>query len=70
MTRPVGQRPMDERSDWTEQDLLTIDEASGRLEQEMQETREALAAADDPEERANLERRLQAMEATKARFAG
>jgi len=70
MARPVGQRPMHERSDWTEQDLLTIEEAAGRLEQEMEETRGALAAAIDPDERANLARRLQAMEATKARFAG
>jgi len=36
----------------------------------MEETRGALAAAIDPDERANLARRLQAMEATKARFAG
>lgn len=69
MTRPVGQRPESERSDWTEQDILTIPEAVGRLEQEIAEVVAALAESSDPDEKSNLERRLQAMEASRKRLA-
>lgn len=69
MSRPVGQRPESERSDWTEQDILTIGEAAGRLAQEVQETVAALNATTDPVEIENLERRIRAMEASRKRLA-
>lgn len=68
--RPMGERPLDERSDWTEQDLLTVAEATGRLEQEMSATRGALEQATDPYEKELLERRLRAMQASKERLEG
>jgi hypothetical protein len=59
-------------SDWTDQDLLTKDEARGRLVDEIGRTRarlDELAAtnADDPEIRL-LERRLNAMESVRDEY--
>jgi hypothetical protein len=68
MTRPVGKKPLGELSDWTEQDLLTIDEARGRLAEEMAEARAALAVATSADEKEALERRIRAMEASLQRL--
>ncbi|WP_395109666.1 hypothetical protein [Actinomadura sp. SCN-SB] len=59
--RPVGARPESERSDWTEQDLLTIEEALPRLRDAIAEAEAELATAAGPEERDLLERRITAM---------
>jgi len=69
MTRPVGQRPESERSDWTEQDILTIPEAAGRLEQEIADVVAALAESSDSDEKSALKRRLRAIEASRERLA-
>lgn len=54
------------QSDWTDQDLLTKDEARERLVEELSRTRARLdkvtAGSRDPAEVALLERRLHAME--------
>jgi hypothetical protein len=60
-------------SDWTDQDLLTKDEACERLVDEIGRTRARLdelttANADDPEVRL-LERRLNAMESVRDEYA-
>jgi hypothetical protein len=49
-------------SDWDEQDLLTIDEASERLEAEINELRASLQQQPDGAERDHLAHRLQLME--------
>jgi hypothetical protein len=59
-------------SDWTDQDLLTKDEARGRLVDEIGRTRARLdeltaTNADDPEI-ALLERRLNAMESVRDEY--
>jgi hypothetical protein len=59
-------------SDWTDQDLLTKDEARGRLVDEIGRTRSRLdqlmaANADDPEITL-LERRLNAMESVRDEY--
>ncbi|TQM11253.1 hypothetical protein [Pseudonocardia kunmingensis] len=59
--RPVGARPPEERSDWTEQDLLTVDEALPRLLDAIAEAERDAGAVTDPEERRTAERRLAAM---------
>jgi hypothetical protein len=69
MNRPLGHRPESERSDWTEQDILTVDEASGRVDAEIEEAQQALENATDPAERENIERRLRAMQVVKDRYA-
>ncbi|MDT7763245.1 MAG: hypothetical protein QOC63_2665 [Mycobacterium sp.] len=61
-------------SDWTDQDLLTKDEARGRLVDEIGRTRARLdeltaTDADDPEIRL-LERRLNAMESVRDEYTG
>ncbi|MDV3124514.1 hypothetical protein M1247_06285 [Mycobacterium sp. 21AC1] len=60
------------RSDWTDQDLLTKDEARERLVEEIARTRTRLdgvrAASGDPAEIALLERRLNAMESTRNEY--
>jgi hypothetical protein len=66
--RPLGARPEAERSDWTEQDLLTVDEALPRLDAAMAEVAADLAATTDPELRGQVENRLAAMEAVRARL--
>ncbi|GAA3527153.1 hypothetical protein GCM10022222_07700 [Amycolatopsis ultiminotia] len=59
--RPVGRRAEAERSDWTEQDLLTVDEALPRLLDGIDEVTGEIEATADPAERELLERRLEAM---------
>ncbi|MET7486874.1 hypothetical protein [Streptomyces sp. NPDC005538] len=56
-------RPESERSDWTDLDLLTRDEAYGRLQEEIGLTARRLAelGADDAAERELLDRRLRAL---------
>ncbi|WP_030925137.1 hypothetical protein [Streptosporangium amethystogenes] len=62
-------------SDWTEQDLLTRDLADERLDQEQAETIARLQALrltpdPDPEAVGLLERRLRAIEASRAHITG
>ena len=59
MKRP----PMSERSDWTEMDLLTRDEATGRLRDDITETSARLAELGvvDEAERALLQARLRTL---------
>ncbi|WP_329263871.1 hypothetical protein OG223_49100 [Streptomyces sp. NBC_01478] len=56
-------RPQSERSDWTDLDLLTRDEAYGRLQEEIALTDRRLAelGADDQAERELLDTRLRAL---------
>ncbi|MFJ9374929.1 hypothetical protein [Streptomyces sp. NPDC101455] len=56
-------RPESERSDWTDLDLLTRDEAYGRLQEEIGLTTRRLAelGADDEAERELLDTRLRAL---------
>jgi hypothetical protein len=56
-------RPESERSDWTDLDLLTRDEAYGRLQEEIALTDRRLAelGADDKAERELLDTRLRAL---------
>ena len=55
--------PESERSDWTDLDLLTRDEAAGRLKDEITEStaRLAMLGEDDQAERELLETRLRAL---------
>ncbi|HVW42458.1 MAG TPA: hypothetical protein VHC18_14010 [Amycolatopsis sp.] len=59
--RPVGARPEADRSDWTEQDLLTVDEALPRLVEALHEAESELAATEDPDARAALTDRIATM---------
>jgi hypothetical protein len=64
--RPLGRRREEDRSDWTEQDLLTTDEAVPRLDQAIAEVSrelETIEAGEGADEgaRAELRRRLDAM---------
>jgi leucyl-tRNA synthetase len=61
-------RPAEERSDWTDQDLLTIEEALPRLEAAIAELTSEVNATTDPRSRTELERRLNAMAATRERL--
>jgi len=56
-------RPESERSDWTDLDLVTRDEAYGRLQEEIASTARRLAelGADDEAERELLDTRLRAL---------
>jgi hypothetical protein len=69
--RPIQQLPPD---DWTGQDLLTCEEAAGRLEDEIEPTSELAALiGDDANVRAELallERRLPAMQNVRRDFIG
>jgi len=62
-------RPAEERSDWTEQDLLTVEEALPRLEEAIAELNSEVATTTDPRSRTELERRLTAMTAARERLA-
>jgi hypothetical protein len=71
--RPIGE-PVDQlpASDWTDQDLLTKDEARGRLIEEIGETQARLSqlerdSPDDPEIPL-LARRLNAMESIRDEY--
>ncbi|WP_371658491.1 hypothetical protein [Streptomyces sp. NBC_00280] len=59
----MSRRPESERSDWTDLDLLTREEAHGRLRTEIADTDVRLAelGADDEAERELLQRRLRAL---------
>jgi hypothetical protein len=65
----MSPRPASERSDWTDLDLLTREEASGRLQEEIAEIEPRLAEA-DPAERELLESRLRALREAVAELAG
>jgi hypothetical protein len=64
----MSERPQVGRSDWTEQDLLTVDEALPRLERAIAEVAGEATAATDPAERELVERRLSAMNDARARL--
>lgn len=66
--RPVGHRPEADRSDWTEQDLLTREEALPRLEQAIAEVEAEVEAERDERSRASLSERLAAMNAVRERL--
>lgn len=59
----MSSRPESERSDWTDLDLLTREEAYGRLQQEITETEARLAAFGDADQAAREfhETRLRAL---------
>ncbi|WP_369032526.1 hypothetical protein [Streptomyces adonidis] len=59
----MSRRPESERSDWTDLDLLTREEAHGRLLTEIADTDVRLAelGADDEAERELLQRRVRAL---------
>lgn len=62
-------RPESERSDWTDLDLLTRDEAAERLEEEIAEVEGKLGGA-GPAERELFESRLRALRDAVAELAG
>jgi hypothetical protein len=66
--RPVGHRPESGRSDWTEQDLLTKDEALPRLEEAIVEVEADYDAERDEQARAAIKDRLEAMRAARDRL--
>ncbi|KAA9163671.1 hypothetical protein FPZ12_009250 [Amycolatopsis acidicola] len=57
----MSRRPESERSDWTDLDLLTRDEAAGRLREEIAEIEPRVAALGAGAERDLLESRLRAL---------
>lgn len=61
----MSPRPESERSDWTDLDLLTREEAHGRLQLEIVETQARLDELGDADraERELLDRRLHALRA-------
>lgn len=65
-------RPEAERSDWTDQDLLTREEAAGRLRVEIGEIEGRLAELGDADqaERELAESRLRALRAASADLTG
>jgi hypothetical protein len=65
----MSPRPESERSDWTDLDLLTREEASGRLQAEIAEIEPRLAAAESAE-RELLESRLRALREAVDELAG
>ncbi|TDC72002.1 hypothetical protein E1200_00075 [Actinomadura sp. GC306] len=69
---PAGGRPESERSDWTDQDLLTRGEAGDRIRAEIAETLARLDRTDPAraQERAALERRLAALRSHAAASPG
>ena len=69
MNRPVGKRPEPDRSDWTEQDLLTREEALPRLQEAIEEIEAERKTAGDSATRQQLEARLTAMRAACARLS-
>jgi hypothetical protein len=56
----MTRRPESERSDWTDLDLLTREEAAGRLQEEIADIEPRLGEV-DPAERELLETRLRAL---------
>ena len=59
----AGEVPVLGESDWDDQDLLTIDEASERLVEEIADLRRALEQDEDGAEKDRLTGRLRAMQA-------
>ncbi|MEV5835254.1 hypothetical protein [Nocardia sp. NPDC052112] len=68
----MSRKPESERSDWTELDLLTREEAYGRLREEIGEVEARLPelGAADAAERALLETRLRALREAAADLLG
>ncbi|GAA4009017.1 MULTISPECIES: hypothetical protein [Streptomyces] len=68
----MSRRPESERSDWTDLDLLTREEASERLRTEITETETRLAELGDGDraERALIEPRLRALREAVDELAG
>jgi hypothetical protein len=64
----MSSRPESERSDWTDLDLLTREEAYGRLQREITETEALLAELGDSDQAARElhERRLRALHSAAA----
>ncbi|MEO3787566.1 hypothetical protein ABGB12_29925 [Actinocorallia sp. B10E7] len=58
----MSTRPESERSDWTDLDLLTREEAAERVRAEITDVRARLDAESRPEARAALEQRLDVLE--------
>jgi hypothetical protein len=69
MNRPVGKRPEADRSDWTEQDLLTREEALPRLLEAIEEVEVDYQSASDPVSREQIGTRLRTMHAIAERLA-
>lgn len=67
----MSRRPESERSDWTDLDLLTREEATGRLREEIAELEPRLArlGAGDVAERELIEARLRALREVAAELA-
>ncbi len=68
MNRPVGKRPEPDRSDWTEQDLLTREEALPRLLEAIEEVEIDYQSASDPATREQIGTRLRTMHAIAERL--
>ncbi|MEV2218347.1 hypothetical protein AB0E01_00525 [Nocardia vinacea] len=68
----MSRKPESERSDWTELDLLTREEAYGRLQEEIGEVEAQLPelGAADAAERELLETRLRALREAAADLLG
>ncbi|WP_433632218.1 hypothetical protein [Nocardia sp. CA-120079] len=68
----MSRKPESERSDWTELDLLTREEAYGRLQEEIGEVQARLPelGAADAAERELLETRLRALREAAADLLG
>lgn len=68
----MSRRPESERSDWTDLDLLTREEAYGRLQAEIVETEARVAELGDADqaERELLDRRLRALRESAADLIG
>ncbi|MEV6336877.1 hypothetical protein [Nocardia vinacea] len=68
----MSRKPESERSDWTELDLLTREEAYGRLQEEIGEVEARLPelGAADAAERELLESRLRALREAAADLLG
>lgn len=68
----MSRKPESERSDWTELDLLTREEAYGRLQEEIGEVEARLLelGAADAAERELLETRLRALREAAADLLG
>jgi hypothetical protein len=61
MVRPFEERPEADRSDWTEQDLLTRAEALPRLREAIEEAAAVYTAEQDSAARREIGARLDAM---------
>jgi hypothetical protein len=64
----MGSVPKSQRSDWTEQDLLTKEEALPRLESAMRDAEAELRATASSAGRGEIEARLSAMRTIRSRL--